>query len=82
MATLDRKKRSDGSAVMCGTSSREEEKEKDEVKEDLVSEVSVADPTWSRNMIYGPILEAVEKAPVVAPARHMAASGTQKAEME
>ena len=67
---------------MRGTSPREEEKEKDEVKEDSVSAVSVADPTWSLKMKYGPISEAVGKAPAVAPARDMAGSGIQKVEME
>jgi len=66
---------------MCDTSSKGGEKEKDEVKEDSVSEVSVADPTWSRKMTYRPISEAVEQAPVVVPARDMAGSGIQKVDM-
>ena len=52
---------------MCGTSSRAEENEKDEVKEDLVSAASVVDPTWSPKMTYGPTSEVVEKAPAAVP---------------
>ena len=67
---------------MYDTSSGEGEKEMVEVKEDSVSEGSVADPTLSRKMTYRPISEAVEQAPVVVPARDMAGSGIQKVEME
>ena len=67
---------------MCGTSSNEEEKEKDEVREDSDSAVSDADPMWSPRMTYGPTLEVVEKALAVVPATDTAGSGIQKAGME
>ena len=67
---------------MCGTSSNEEEKEKDEVREDLDSAVSDADPMWSPRMTYEPILEVVEKVLVVALARDTARSEIQKKGME
>ena len=62
-------KRPDGSADMFVTSSRDNVKEKDEVKEDSVSEVSAADPTWSHRTTFELILGAEEKDPVVVLAR-------------
>ena len=67
---------------MCGTLSNEEEKEKDEVREDLDSADSDVDPMSSLRTTYGLTLEVVERDPAVALGRDMAGSGTQKEETE
>ena len=51
---------------------------KDKVREDSDSAVSDADHMWSPRMIYGPILEVVEKALVVVLVRDTAGSETKK----
>ena len=67
---------------MRGTSSREEENEKNEVREDSGSAASGADPMQSPKMTYGPTLEVVEKALAVVLARDTAGSEIQKEGME
>ena len=67
---------------MRGTSSNEEEKEKDEVREDSDSADSDVDLMSSLRMTHGLTLEVVERDPAVALGRDMVGSGTQKEETE